>query len=124
MVLQRDKPVAIWGWADPGEQVSVSFDSQTKSTTANSSGKWSVLLEPLSTRSTPLTLTASGTGSRKIVVSDILVGEVWLGSGQSNMAFSVRETTAYETEKPKALFPLIRSYREASGPSTNPEPLC
>jgi sialate O-acetylesterase len=123
MVLQRDKPVAIWGWADPGEQVSVSFDSQTKSTTANSSGKWSVLLEPLSTRSTPLTLTASGTGSRKIVVSDILVGEVWLGSGQSNMAFSVRETTAYETEKPKALFPLIRSYREASGPSTNPEPL-
>jgi sialate O-acetylesterase len=121
MVLQREKPVAIWGWADPGESVSVSFDSQNKTVTADPSGKWSLHLDPLPARTTPLVLTAAGSGTRKAVVSDVLVGEVWLGSGQSNMAFSVRETTGYEAEKSQAQFPLIRSYKESSGPATTPQ---
>ena len=64
MVLQREKPVAIWGWADPGESVSVSFDSQNKTVTADPSGKWSLHLDPLPARTTPLVLTAAGSGSR------------------------------------------------------------
>jgi len=84
MVLQRDLPVPIFGTATAGEKVSVSFDGQTVETTADDAGKWTVKLNPLRTSRTGKEMVIKG--SNTINLSDILVGEVWLCSGQSNMA--------------------------------------
>jgi sialate O-acetylesterase len=80
MVLQRDIPVPVWGDADPNEEVSVKFRAQTKTTRADAQGNWLVKLDPLQAGG-PDDLAI---GSTK--VSDVLVGEIWIGSGQSNMA--------------------------------------
>lgn len=83
-VLQREAPVHIWGWADPGEQVAVSFHAQKLATTADRLGKWSTWLLPEAAGG-PYTLTVAGTNT--LTVSDLLVGDVWFASGQSNMEF-------------------------------------
>lgn len=83
MVLQRDMRVPIWGTAAAGEKVTVKFRDQEQSTTADKDGKWRVQLDPLKAGG-PDTLTVKGANS--ITVNDVLVGEVWVGSGQSNMA--------------------------------------
>ncbi|MEI7900667.1 MAG: sialate O-acetylesterase [bacterium] len=82
MVLQRDLPVPLWGTAAPGEKVTVSFRRQEKSAAADANGKWLVRLAPLKAGG-PDTLKISGTNT--IELADVLVGEVWVGSGQSNM---------------------------------------
>jgi len=87
MVLQRDKPVAIWGSAKPGEHVKAEFAGQSKEAVADASGAWSVQLPPLPVSATPQVMTI--TGGNKIEVKDILVGDVWLASGQSNMDFAM-----------------------------------
>jgi sialate O-acetylesterase len=122
MVLQREKPVAIWGWADPAEPVQVQFGTQRKKTTADSEGRWTLLLDSMPASAEPRTLTATGSGERTATVADVLVGEVWLGSGQSNMAFSVREARDFPTEQSKAQFPLIRVYKETSRTATTAQP--
>ncbi len=81
-VLQANRPVPVWGMADPGEKVTVSFAGQTKKTKAGADGKWLVKLDPMKYSSVGRELVI---GSTKL--SDILVGEVWLGIGQSNMEF-------------------------------------
>ncbi len=86
MVLQRETPVNIWGTATAGERVTVRFEKQEKNTTADNDGRWSVKLDPL-TAGGPFEMTVSGTNTIKL--SDVLVGEVWVGSGQSNMAGNV-----------------------------------
>jgi sialate O-acetylesterase len=90
MVLQRDRTVPVWGKAETGEKVTVSFVGQTKTTTAGADGKWRVDLDPLATNSTPQTLTVSG--SNTIVLTDVLIGEVWVCSGQSNMDWKLPDT--------------------------------
>jgi len=85
MVLQRGMVVPVWGTAAPGETVTVSIRDQEKTTTADADGKWMVRLDPLETGA-PATLTISGAGDAAIVFTDVLVGEVWIGTGQSNMA--------------------------------------
>ena len=80
MVLQREKPVAVWGWADPGEKVTVTFAEQSVATTADAKGEWRVNLKPMPASKTPRTLAANG-----VKVQDVLVGEVWFAGGQSNM---------------------------------------
>ncbi|MCX7010307.1 MAG: sialate O-acetylesterase, partial [Kiritimatiellaeota bacterium] len=89
MVLQREKPVAVWGWADAGESVTVSFAGQVKSATADADGKWSLKLDALTASTESRALIVTGKDGRKDEVQDVLVGEVWLGSGQSNMAMAV-----------------------------------
>jgi sialate O-acetylesterase len=84
MVLQQQQPVHIWGWAAPGANVSVEFAGQTKSTRANDQGRWSVKLSKLKASSEPQSLVVEESGTTK-VFTNILVGEVWLCSGQSNM---------------------------------------
>lgn len=86
MVLQRDAVVPIWGTAAPGEKVTVKFRDQTKTATADDKGKWAVKLDALKAGG-PDTLTVSGANT--LALEDVLVGEVWVGSGQSNMAGSV-----------------------------------
>lgn len=87
MVLQCDTPAPIWGTADPGEQVRVAFGGQTRTVTAGATGKWSVKLDPLPASAEPRVLTVEG--KNKLAFQDVLVGEVWVASGQSNMASSV-----------------------------------
>ncbi len=121
MVLQRDKGVAVWGWADPGEEVRVRFAGQEKQAKAGPDGRWGLKLDALPASAQGRSLTISGNGSRQLEVKDVLVGEVWLGSGQSNMAMTVRGCLRYEEEMKAAELPLIRHFREASGPAEQPQ---
>ena len=84
-VLQHGKPVPVWGGADAGEKITVGFAGQSVTTTAGQDGRWSVTLKPLQPSAVPAVLTI--TGNETITFQDILVGEVWLASGQSNMEF-------------------------------------
>jgi len=85
MVLQRDKPVKVWGWASAGATVTVTFAGQTNSTTAAGDGSWMVKLNPMAASSTGRTLTVSSTLGGSTKYTDVLVGEVWLLGSQSNM---------------------------------------
>ncbi|MBI5766818.1 MAG: sialate O-acetylesterase [Verrucomicrobia bacterium] len=86
-VLQRDQPVPVWGRAAPGEKVRVEFRGQTAAATAGADGRWIVYLEKLAASAQGADLTVTGTNA--LVVRDVLVGEVWLCSGQSNMEMTV-----------------------------------
>ena len=86
-VLQRRKPVPVWGTGAPGEKVSVQFAGQTKNTVGDASGKWMVCLDPMEANRNPAELTIAG--SETVVIHDVLVGEVWVASGQSNMAMAI-----------------------------------
>ena len=86
MVLQRDLQVPVWGTADPGESITVSLAGQDVTTKADSAGKWMVKLAPLKTEKTGKEMIVKGTNT--LTIKDVLVGEVWLCSGQSNMADS------------------------------------
>ena len=108
MVLQRDSSVPIWGTADPGEVVTVRFGKQTKKATANGEGKWRVNLDPLRASATPETLTI--TCSNTIELKNILVGEVWLVSGQSNMQRLLSETANGDAAIAVADHPQIRLF--------------
>jgi len=114
MVLQRDKAVAVWGWADAEENITVEFAGQKKNAKADASGKWSLRLAPLTASAESRKLTAKGKDDRKAEVSDVLVGDVWLGSGQSNMGMTVSRSKDFEKEKSAATFPLIRHFKEES----------
>ncbi len=120
MVLQREKPVAVWGWADAGESVTVTFAGQSKTATADADGKWMLKLDALKASAEPRTLVVSGKEGHKLEVKDVLVGEVWLGSGQSNMAMTVQSANHFPTVKARANQPLIRHYRETSTHSATP----
>ena len=113
MVLQQGVAVPVWGSADEGEVVTVSFNGQKVSATAKN-GKWMVRLQPLAYSNTPATMTI--TGSNTITIQDILVGEVWLCSGQSNMERQLGPRppqppiTDWEKERDAANYPGIREY--------------
>ena len=92
MVLQRDIPVLVWGVANPGEKVSVSFAGQHQSATTGADGKWRVKLDPLQACAESRELVVTGANSN-LKVSDVLVGEVWLCSGQSNMEWALGRCT-------------------------------
>ena len=122
MVLQREKPVAVWGWADAGESVTVAFADQSKSATAGADGKWMLKLDALAASAEPRTLVVTGKDGHKLEVKDVLVGEVWLGSGQSNMAMTVQSSNHFPTEQARAKYPLIRHYQESSTHAAAPAP--
>lgn len=107
MVLQRGEPVRIWGTADPGESVRVEFQGQTVSTKAAGNGKWAAWLNPLAAAG-PLEMTISA--SNTISIKDVLVGEVWVGSGQSNMEFALSSAVNHDEEIAHAEFPLIHLF--------------
>ena len=107
MLLQRDRPVKIWGWASAGENVTVKLGTQSLTTTASDTGRWMVTLKPLSVGA-PQDLTVSGQNT--ITVRDVLVGEVWIGSGQSNMVWEVRQSNNATAEIAAAKYPDIRIF--------------
>jgi sialate O-acetylesterase len=106
MVLQRGTTVPVWGWADEGEKVTVEFRGQTASTTAKN-GKWMVRLRKLKAGG-PDELRVAG--KNNITLKNVLVGEVWIASGQSNMEWPLRASYAAETEILKTSNPLMRLY--------------
>jgi sialate O-acetylesterase len=87
MVLEQDTKIPVWGWAGAGEAVTVTLGDHTAKTTADATGKWRVDLDPVITTATPLTLAVTGKNALKF--EDVLVGDVWVCSGQSNMEFDL-----------------------------------
>ena len=107
MVLQRHVSVPIWGTADPNERVTVTFDKQKVVATADNEGKWSVKLRSLKAGG-PYELTVAG--KNKIVLKNVMVGDVWVCSGQSNMQWNVRNSINAEKEIAEAQYPMIRLF--------------
>jgi sialate O-acetylesterase len=120
MVLQRDQKLPIWGWDDAGTQVTVTLGGNTATAKADADGKWSVEL-PAMKAGGPHTVTIKGTNT--VTLEDVLVGEVWLCSGQSNMEWPVRQSTNAKEEIANAKHPRLRHikipHRQAATPQDN-----
>ena len=106
MVMQRDLPVHVWGMATPGEKVTVSFRGDARETRAEPTGRWSVYLKP-GAAGGPFELTVAGTpaaggAEQTITLADVLVGDVWVASGQSNMEFAMRQAATADQDLPHA----------------------
>jgi sialate O-acetylesterase len=108
-VLQRDVAVPVWGWDTAGTTVSVSFGGQTQQTRVNQSGVWRLDLNPMSAAATGSDLVVQG--STTVTLHDVVVGEVWLASGQSNMEWTMNNTRGNAEEKARPANPLIRHLR-------------
>ncbi|MCA9046486.1 MAG: hypothetical protein KDA69_19320, partial [Planctomycetaceae bacterium] len=107
MVLQRDKPISIWGWATPGEEISVQFAGATASTTAGDDRAWKVTLPAVPADSEPQQVVVKGADS-SLVLDNILVGDVWVLGGQSNMEFELAKVENGNLEIVSANYPEIR----------------
>jgi sialate O-acetylesterase len=112
VVLQRDTAVPVWGRARPGEAVTVEFAGQRRTAPADARGQWVVRLDPMPANATPRDL-AIRTASETSVLRDVVVGDVWLCSGQSNMAFRMAETADAGAEIAAAANPAVRFFRVA-----------
>jgi sialate O-acetylesterase len=131
MVLQQQMAVPIWGWADPLAEISVSFAGQTKSTRADANGKWLVKLDKLEANSSPQDLMVTEIVAPKMgnfkIFTNILVGEVWLASGQSNMEKPIgnqpgqKPTFNAEAELAAANFPNIRIFKVEKNLAATPQ---
>ena len=110
MVLQQGMSVPVWGWADPGEQVTVGIAGQKQTATAGADRKWMVRLNKLKASADPIEMTIEGKNTIKI--TDVLVGEVWLGSGQSNMDFVVSGDMAKYPGKAQRFAGVVNETRE------------
>lgn len=108
MVLQRDMKVPIWGWGEAGEKVVVSFAGQTKETVTGKNGEWMVRLDELKANHAPEVMKIKG--NNEIQLENVLVGEVWICSGQSNMEWSVSQCADPEQEIANANYPKIRLF--------------
>ena len=105
MVLQRDQKDRVWGWAEPGEEVTVKIGGQSHATKAGADGSWQVVLDPMPAGG-PHTLSIQGKNTLQF--DDVLVGEVWICSGQSNMQWSVAAAKDADLEIATAKYPGIR----------------
>ncbi|MDA3923446.1 MAG: sialate O-acetylesterase [Kiritimatiellae bacterium] len=124
MVLQRDQAVAVWGWDDPGKSVTVSFADQKQTVKAGEDGKFTVMLKDLKASKEPRILSVVNDAGEKKEIQGVLVGEVWLCSGQSNMSMSVSRSNDFDKEKAAANYPLIRMFLTSSVTSLKPENTC
>ena len=105
MVMQREQVAPVWGWADPGEDVTVSFGGQKKTAKADADGKWMVKLDPFQASAEPRELKVGS-----VVIHDVLVGDVWLCSGQSNMHFQMNRVENSREEVAAADHPAVRFF--------------
>jgi sialate O-acetylesterase len=121
MVLQRNKVIPVWGWADPHEKISVRFNHQTKSVTADKDGNWKVNLDKESAGG-PFQMTVKGNNT--VTFKNVLVGEVWVCSGQSNMEMPIEgwgKVNNYEREIAAANYPQIRHIKIPNTVNTKPQ---
>ncbi|KLU02143.1 Sialic acid-specific 9-O-acetylesterase [Rhodopirellula islandica] len=115
MVLQQEKPIRVWGWAEPSEKVQVTIGDDQASTQADAEGHWVVELPSRSASADPVEIKV--TGNNEIELQDILIGEVWLCSGQSNMEWRVQSSVNAAEEIAAANFPQIRHMKVPRVPS-------
>jgi sialate O-acetylesterase len=113
-VIQRDKLIMVWGWADPGDEVTVTFDGESATATAkpgsgDDHGRWAVTFPARQASAEPIKLTAS-TGDEAIESNDILIGDVWIAHGQSNMGWGLASTSHRDMAIPQANMPLLRHF--------------
>ncbi len=118
MVLQRDAKIPVWGFADPNEKVTVAFKNQIKTAVADASGNWNVILNEEKFGG-PFEMKISG--SNQIIIKNILIGDVWLCSGQSNMEWNLARVDGYQTELIEQNFPLIRHLKIERSINTLPQ---
>ncbi|MCB9850018.1 MAG: hypothetical protein H6817_04865 [Phycisphaerales bacterium] len=121
MVVQRDQPVVLWGWADAGEAVSVAFDGETQSTQANDAGRWRVALSPRKTGG-PFELVVKGNNT--LTLENVLVGDVWLCSGQSNMEMQFANVHFDESEFDRPELANIRLFELPRTKAVEPQDDC
>jgi len=112
MVLQEGQTVKIWGKADANAKVDVNFAGQKKSATAAQDGKWVLELSPLKTATSALEMQISENGKEAKTIANVLVGEVWIAGGQSNMQWTVGLTSTSEEAKARANYPLFRVFTQ------------
>jgi sialate O-acetylesterase len=117
MVVQRDLPVHVWGNAAPGEAVSVTFRGETRAAVAGHDGRWSVYLPPAAAGG-PFELVVKG--SNTITLRDVLAGDVWVASGQSNMEMEVKGVTNAQAEIAAANYPRMRLFKALTKVSQYP----
>jgi sialate O-acetylesterase len=118
MVLQQEATLPVWGTADAGEKVTVTVADQTATTTAGSDGKWRVDLKPFANGAPATAMTV--TGKNTLTFNDVLIGDVWLASGQSNMEYGMAFLSNAKDEMPKAIDPQLRLFRVAQKTSLQP----
>ena len=109
MVLQCDKPVKVWGWAEPGDEVRVAFAGHESTAKATADGRWDAVLPAMEATAEPRTLDIS-TPAEKRTVSNVVVGEVWINSGQSNSGYAHAGCSGFKEEQPRANLPAIRYF--------------
>ncbi|MHA4741019.1 sialate O-acetylesterase [Dyadobacter sp. MSC1_007] len=119
VVLQRQKPIPVWGWAKAGEKVKVTLASQSAEAKADASGKWKVSLKPMEAGGPHTLQVAAKSGN--VSVNDVLIGEVWLCSGQSNMEWPVSAAKNFDQERTNADFPQIRHFKVEHQVTLSPE---
>lgn len=118
MVLQQNARLTLWGWADAGEAVEITFAGQKAKTVANADGTWKVNLKPVKTKKQGQTLTIAGKNT--LVYTDVLVGDVWVASGQSNMEWGIKVRKEYAADIAKADDPLLRLFFVPKNTSLRP----
>ncbi len=122
MVLQANAPVPVWGWAEPGDTVTVEFAGQKKNAVADVSNHWTITLDPMPVSSKPRKMIiSSDSNDPAIQYSNLLVGEVWLCAGQSNMRMTVRGVVNANKEMAEAAYPNIRFFTLPSIGSKKPQ---
>ena len=119
MVLQRDKPVSVWGWASKGDKIDLTFNQQKATAKADANGKWMAEL-PAMPAGGPYELVVKSK-KEEVKLTDILVGEVWLLSGQSNMEWRVKNSDSAKIEMARANYPTIRHFEVAHELAFTPE---
>ena len=126
MMLQRDMPVRVWGWADAGEEVGVALSGKTAATKADPTGKWAIELPPIKAGEN-LELTVNGKNS--VTLKNVIVGDIWVCSGQSNMEMTLNGCLGAEEDLKAADLPKIRRIKfnhvqtglpEADAPTATP----
>ena len=122
MVLKKDANVPIWGTAAPGEAVSVTLNGQTTQTSADADGKWRVVLDLSQSPQGPFEMVVKG--NNQITISDVVVGEVWVASGQSNMEWPLKDTNHATAEIAASANPLLREFRVTKTQAPEPQEDC
>jgi sialate O-acetylesterase len=121
MVVQQKQPLPVWGWAEPGEKVTVRLAKSEASATADGQGKWSLKLDAIEAGG-PCEMTVQGKNT--LVIKDILIGEVWIGSGQSNMEWPVVASNNGQQEVATADYPQIRLFTVRKKVADKPQDDC
>jgi len=111
MVIQQDKPIPVWGWADPGEAITVTLEGQKVTGTADDKGNFLVKLNPIKAAADAKPIEMTVAGKNSITIKNILAGEVWVCSGQSNMGYTFSAAHNASVEGPKADKPTIRLFK-------------